>query len=298
MKVSIITIVFNNREHIASCIESVLAQSYPEIEHVIIDGLSNDGTQQVIEKYQDRLGYYISEKDTGLYNALNKGIRAASGDIIGILHSDDLLFNRETISQIVEAFQTTQSNMVYANGMYVERNNLNNVKRIYPAKSFKSQYLKHGWVPLHTTIYVRKELFDLYGFYDESYRIASDYEITLRWLSSPGVKSYFLDQFVVIMRLGGKSTTMSLQKRKSMEDFSIIKKYHLYGPFTLAMKIGRKIPQFIKARIPYKEALRNVITMYQDNCVEVPSHDILEMEKQKQEEHLQIEKKHLERILR
>ena len=117
------------------------------------------------------------------------------------------------------------------------------------AKPFKPGYLKWGWVPLHTTIYVKKEVFRDYGLYEEQYRIASDYEITLRWLSNPQLKTHFINDWLVKMRLGGKSTTPALQKKKSKEDLAIIKKYPLWGVITLAFKIGRKIPQYILPRI-------------------------------------------------
>ena len=245
MKISIITIVYNNREHIASCIESVLEQTYANVEHLVIDGGSTDGTQGVIERYTDRLGYYISEPDKGLYNALNKGIQKATGDVIGILHSDDLFYASDTLAQVAAAFEHSGADLVYGNGMYVDRDDINRVKRVYRSKPFKKRYLNWGWIPLHTTIYVKREVFDTYGLYDEGYRIASDYEISLRWFKAPALKTYFLNAWLVKMRLGGKSTTASLQKRKSMEDLQIIRKFGLLGYFTLFSKIGRKIPQYL-----------------------------------------------------
>lgn len=245
MKVSIITIVYNNQAFIENCINSVLKQSYPHIEHIVIDGGSTDGTQGKIAPYKNKLGYFISEKDKGLYNALNKGINQATGDIIGILHSDDMFFETHSIHKIVAAFKKTAADLVYANGMYVNKENEKDVKRIYKAKLFKKRYLPFGWIPLHTTIYVKKEVFSKYGLYNENYAIASDYDISLRWFQNDAIKKYFLDEYVVKMRLGGKSTTPSLQKRKSAEDLEIIKKYKLLGLFTLGFKIARKIPQYV-----------------------------------------------------
>lgn len=249
MKISIITIVYNNANCIESCINSVLSQTYENIEHIIIDGGSNDGTQNIIESYLDQLGYYKSEKDEGLYNALNKGIKVATGDVIGILHSDDLFYETTSVEKIIKTFRNTDADLIYANGMYVERENVKKVKRIYKAKSYKKRYLNFGWIPLHTTIYVKKELFKDYGLYDESYRIASDYEISLRWFQENKVKKVFLNDWLVKMRLGGKSTTPSLQKKKSNEDLIIIKKKKLLGYITLFFKISRKIPQYIKPLI-------------------------------------------------
>jgi len=249
MKVSIITIVYNNQDCIVDCIQSVLNQSYPEIEHIMIDGGSTDGTQNKIQPFKSKLGYYISEKDNGLYNALNKGIKKATGDIVGILHSDDVFFNTETISNIVAGFQNSSADLVYANGMYVDKENTSVVRRIYKAKPFKKRYLLYGWIPLHTTIYVKKEIFDKYGLYDENYSIASDYDISLRWFKNAAIKKYFLNDWVVKMRMGGKSTSANLQKIKSTEDFQIIKNNGLAGVFTLAIKIARKIPQYLLPRL-------------------------------------------------
>ena len=245
MKISIITIVYNNREHIASCIESVLEQTYADVEHMVIDGGSTDGTQGVIEPYTDRLGYYVSEPDNGLYNALNKGIQKATGDVIGILHSDDLFYATDTLAQVAKAFEYSGADLVYGNGMYVDRDDIHTVKRVYRSKPFKKRYLNWGWIPLHTTIYVKREVFDTYGLYNEGYKIASDYEISLRWFKQPALKTYFLNAWLVKMRLGGKSTTASLQKRKSAEDLQIIRKFELPGYLTLFSKIGRKIPQYL-----------------------------------------------------
>ncbi|MDR1706516.1 MAG: glycosyltransferase [Prevotella sp.] len=257
MKISIITIVYNNRNCISDCIQSVINQSYDDIEYLVIDGASTDGTIDIIQNYELRITKeyphisfrWISEKDTGLYNALNKGIRQATGDIIGILHSDDLYYTTDVLKQINKVFQSTETDLVYANGQYVEQNNTEIVKRIYQAKPFKKSYLKFGWIPLHTTIYVRKGVFDQYGLYDENYSIASDYEISLRWFFNDNIKKIFLDSWVVKMRLGGKSTTAKFQKRKSSEDLSIIRKYHLWGWFTLGCKIMRKIPQYFMPQL-------------------------------------------------
>lgn len=249
MKVSVITIVYNNQDFIETCMQSVLSQTYSDIEHIIIDGGSTDGTQKKIEPYKDKLGYYISEKDSGLYDAMNKGIKQAKGDIIGILHSDDIYYDVNSIQKVVDAFKKSSADLVYANGVFVDKNNIHKVKRIYDAKPYKKKYLNFGWIPLHTTIYVKKEVFEKYGLYNETYSIASDYDISLRWFKEENIKKYFLNEWVVKMRLGGKSTSANLQKRKSKEDLQIIKQYKLAGFITLAFKIGRKIPQYLRPRI-------------------------------------------------
>ena len=240
MKVSIITIVYNNQDCIEHCMQSVHDQTYKNIEHIVIDGGSTDGTQQKMTAFKNNIAFYISEKDNGLYDALNKGIRNATGDIIGILHSDDLFYKPDTIQKIVDAFNSSQADLVYANGMYVDKYDTNTVKRIYRSKPFKNFYLFFGWIPLHTTIYVRKKIYHEMGFYDERFVIASDYDISLRWFNH-SIKKHFLNEWVVKMRLGGKSTTVKLQKKKSTEDLEIIHRYKLAGLITLSFKIVRKV---------------------------------------------------------
>lgn len=249
MKISIITIVFNNCDTIQDCLLSVQNQSYMNIEHIVIDGGSTDGTQEKISPFRDNLAYYISEKDSGLYNALNKGIKRATGDIIGILHSDDLFSAKNVMEKVVSCFKETNADLVYAKGVYVDKRNTSDIKRIYPSKRYKEKYLNFGWIPLHTTIFVKKCVFEDYGDYDENYLIASDYEISLRWFTNAQIKKEYLNEWIVKMRLGGKSTTASLQKEKSVEDLMIIKKYKLLGAITLFFKIVRKIPQYILPRI-------------------------------------------------
>lgn len=249
MKVSIITIVYNNKECISDCIKSVLSQTYSDIEYIVIDGGSTDGTQEVVKVFSDKISYFISEKDNGLYDALNKGIKVATGDVIGILHSDDLFYSPDTVTEVAEAFNAADTDIVYAKGLYVDKNNTAVVKRIYPSKPYRKSYLNCGWIPLHTTIYAKRELFEKFGLYDTKYSIASDYEISLRWFKNNAIKTFYLDKWVVRMRLGGKSTTAKLQKKKSSEDYDIIKRYGLLGYYTLACKIGRKIPQYLLPKI-------------------------------------------------
>jgi len=249
LKVSIITIVYNNCTCIAGCIRSVQNQTYPDIEHIVIDGASTDGTQEQIEKNCQCLAYYKSEKDSGLYDALNKGIQQATGDIVGVMHSDDMFYEQDTVQKIVNAFEKSNADIVYANGLYVDHDNHNMVKRVYAGKPFRNRYLQCGWVPLHTTMYAKRELFHKYGMYDIQYDIAGDYEISLRWFTNKNIKTCYLNCNVVKMRLGGKSTTASLQKKKSSEDLQIISKYKLSGFFTLAFKLARKVPQYIIPRL-------------------------------------------------
>lgn len=245
MKISVITPVYNRKYCIADCIQSVLNQTYPNIEHLVIDGGSTDGTQEEIERYRDKISFYVSEKDEGVYDAFNKGIKHSTGDIIGILNSDDMFYEADTIRKIADAFNRSGADLVYAKGVYVDQENTIKVKRVYSSKPFRKRYLPFGWIPLHTTIFVRKEVFNKNGLYNCKYAIASDYEISVRWFQNDTIKKFFLNEWVVKMRLGGLSTSPKFQLRKSKEDLEIIRMYGLKGFFTLACKIGRKVPQYI-----------------------------------------------------
>lgn len=245
MKVSIITACFNREKTISTAIESVINQDYDKIEYLIIDGDSKDSSMEVVYQYKNSIDVIISEKDAGIYNALNKGITNSHGDIIGILHSDDFFYDKNTITKIVEIFKNTNADIVYANGMYVDENNIEKVKRIYRSNIFRSYFLYFGWIPLHTTIFVKKSVFEKFDFYREDFKIASDYEISLRWFRNKTLKKVFLNEWVVKMRLGGKSTDMKQQKLKSSEDLKIINEYGLLGKLTLCFKILRKVPQYL-----------------------------------------------------
>ncbi len=260
MKVSIITVVFNNADTITECIRSVLDQTYRNIELIIIDGGSTDGTQLKIESFKDEIAYYISEKDSGIFDAYNKGIKKATGEIVGILNSDDFLYEPETIDKIVNAFEDSKADLVYGNGMFVSQNDTSRIKRIYSSKSFKRNYLNFGWIPLHPTIYVKKEVYDKYGLYSLNYSIASDYDISLRWFQNEKISKHFLNDWIVKMRLGGKSTCIKLQRRKSSEDMRVIRDHKLMGPLTLVFKIGRKIPQYVYPQLmrPHINSNKNV----------------------------------------
>jgi len=252
-KISILTISLNRKLTIQSSINSLLSQDYNNIEYIIIDGGSTDGTIDIISKYSEKIDHFISEKDTGMYNALNKAIKLATGDIIGILHSDDVFFNSNILSTYAEFFEKTNADLVYANGLYI--NNIDSIEsnskinRIYKSSKFKPWYLYFGWIPLHTTIFVKREIFDKYGLYDESFSIASDYEISLRWFTNTAINKHFLNTCTVKMLMGGKSTNITLQKKKSAEDYRILKQYMLWGKVTLFFKIVRKIPQYLLPHI-------------------------------------------------
>ena len=174
MKVSIITSCFNRAATIRDAIESVLAQDYNAIEFIVVDGASTDGSLEIIREYEGRISTIISEPDHGMYEAINKGIRVATGDVIGLLHSDDFFYDNGVISRIVEHMKTTRADFLYGDGLFVNPDNTDKVVRNWIGGDYRLWKVRHGWLPLHPTCYIRREVMMRLGLYNESYKIAAD----------------------------------------------------------------------------------------------------------------------------
>lgn len=253
MKVSIITSCYNREATIRGAIESVLEQDYPDIEYIVVDGASKDKSLAIINEYKDRIDTIISEPDKGMYEAINKGIRAATGDIIGLIHSDDFLFAKHTITEIVKAFEEQGADMIYGNGVFVDYDDINQMVRNWVSGEYKKENIRNGWLPLHPTVYIKKACMEQWGLYDESYKIAADSDLLVRYLYEADLKVYYLNKYIVRMRMGGLSTDAGKSKQKWAEDLRMYKS-HGIKPFTaLKGKILSKIPQFIEARLPWSE---------------------------------------------
>ena len=214
MKVSIITTCYNRVATIQGAIESVLAQDYPDIEYIIVDGLSNDGSMDIINQYKSKVAKIISERDHGMYEAINKGIRMATGDIIGLVHSDDFLYDNHVISDVVKAFQESEADFVYGDGVFVNANNINKPVRNWIGGAYHRWKVRLGWLPLHPTCYIRKEVMMREGLYDESFKIAADTDLLVRYLYKAQIKVAYIHRRIIRMRMGGLSTDG--QKRRQM----------------------------------------------------------------------------------
>lgn len=253
MKVSIITSCYNREATIRGAIESVLEQDYPYIEYIVVDGASKDNSLAIINEYKNGIDKIISEPDNGMYEGINKGIRAATGDIIGLIHSDDFLFSSHTISEIVQAFKEQQADLVYGNGVFVDYDNINQMIRNWVSGKYTKENVKNGWLPLHPTVYIKKECMDKYGLYDESYKIAADSDLLVRYLYEADLKVYYLNKYIVRMRMGGLSTDSGKTKQKWGEDLRMYKSHGIKPFSALRGKILSKIPQFIEAKLPWSE---------------------------------------------
>lgn len=249
MKASIITSCFNREKTIAQAIESVLSQDYPNIEYIVVDGASKDNTLAIINRYRGRISHIISEPDNGMYEGINKGIRAATGDIIGLLHSDDFLFSTNTISRIVKRFEETQADFIYGNGLFVDSDNTDKVVRNWMGGKYSKWKVRHGWLPLHPTCYIRKSCMDKWGLYDESYKIAADSDFLFRYLYEADLKVEYLNEYIVRMRMGGLSTDSKRRKMMWEEDIRMYKSHGMPPTLTKLEKMAWKVPQFISAKL-------------------------------------------------
>ena len=246
MKISILTCVLNNERFIDESIKSFQKQNYENKEHIIIDGGSNDETVSIIKKSKNNNVIFVSSKDNGIYDAINKGIILASGDIIGILHSDDFYNNEEVISDVIEVFEKTNSDLVYGDLVYVSKNKNLNV-RYWKAGIFLNENIKKGWMPPHPTVFVKKKIFEIIGNYNTDYRISSDYDFLIRALSNKEIKKQYIEKTLIKMRIGGTSNKSIFNLlKKSFEDYKIIKKNKIGGFLTLLNKNFLKISQLYK----------------------------------------------------
>lgn len=247
MKVSIITATFNSSKTIKDTIISLESQTYNNIEYIIVDGSSKDNTLQIINEHSSRVATVICEPDKGIYDALNKGIAAATGDVIGFLHSDDVLAYPDAITDIVSKFSEGNFDAVYADLDYVSQGNINHIVRKWKSGHYDVSKLKYGWMPPHPSFYMKRSCYINWGVFDLSYKISADYDSLLRYLWVHKAKAAYLPKVLTKMRVGGISNR-SLKNiiQKSKEDITVIKRNGLHWPITLLFKNLSKLPQFIK----------------------------------------------------
>lgn len=246
MKLSIITVVYNGVDTIEDCIKSIINQSYGDKEYIIIDGGSTDGTLDVIGKYNDGISKIISGSDDGMYDALNKGIGLATGDIIGFLHSDDLYASNEILEKVVDVFENNDIESCYGDLLYVNKFNYNKTIRYWKSSPYKDGKFRSGWMPPHPTFFVKKEIYNKYGCFNTDFRIAADYELMLRFFEKYKISSRYIPEVFIKMRVGGMSNRgLRNLLRKSFEDYKAWKVNGLYGGgYTILLKIISKLPQF------------------------------------------------------
>ena len=247
MKVSIITATYNSSNTIIDTLKSLENQSYPNIEYIIVDGASKDNTLEIVKKYSTKISKIISEPDKGIYDALNKGIDASTGDIIGFLHSDDIFAYSNAIEDLVNTLINEQSHAIYADLEYVSKENTSNVVRRWVSGNYKHSNLKKGWMPPHPTFFMKRNLYKQYGSFDLNFKISADYDSLLRYLWLNNISVSYLPKVVTKMRVGGESNRSFLNiLKKTKEDILVLKKNNIFWIYPLLMKNLSKLPQFIK----------------------------------------------------
>jgi len=245
MKISVITATFNSADTIKDALDSVAQQSYSNIEHLIIDGQSKDTTLDIVKNYSNSKMHFRSESDSGIYDALNKGIIYSSGDVVGFLHADDVFESNGVLSTIAEAFSDPNVDAIYGDLIYVRKENIQQVVRYWRAGNYRKNSFYHGWMLPHPTLYVRRAVYEKYGGFNTSYRISADYDFIIRLLGEGRVSAVYLPEVLVRMRLGGISNNSIFSiLRKSLEDLRVARTNGVGGIYTVLFKNLSKLSQF------------------------------------------------------
>lgn len=243
MKISIITATYNSEAHIADCVKSVNSQTYDNIEHIIIDGASKDNTINIIEETPNRVTKIVSEPDKGIYDAMNKGIIMATGDVVGILNSDDFFTSDDVIETVVDAFSNSDIDALYGDVHFVDPDDLNKCVRYYSSAIFKPSLFRFGFMPAHPSFYMKRKCYEKHGLYALDYKIASDYDLLIRYLFKEKINYKYLKKDFVTMRTGGVSTeNFNSRVTLNREIVKACKKYGIKtNMFLLSLKYLYKI---------------------------------------------------------
>jgi glycosyltransferase len=245
VRISVITVTFNSADTISETLASIRSQTHPDIEHIVIDGASTDATLQVLDAHPREGRRVLSEPDSGIYDAMNKGLALASGDFVGFLNADDMLDTPDTLTSIASAAAKGDIDAVFGDLVYVRQDRPDTVLRHWRCGAFAASRLRFGWMPPHPTFYVRRSLLAQIGQFDTRLRIAADYDFMLRCLRLPGLRVAYVPQVLVKMRMGGVSNrSLQAMLHKSREDLDALRRNSVGGVFALICKNLRKLPQF------------------------------------------------------
>lgn len=245
LKISVVTAVLNRADTIAQAVKSVQAQSYLNVEHIVQDGLSVDGTKEIILALANETTKMESKRDSGLYDAINCGIKRSTGDIVGLMHSDDFFAHPGVLARVAIAFEDPNIHGVYGDLDYVSSLNPHRVIRRWQSGCFHLEKIKWGWMPPHPTLFLRRNVFECLGYYDTNYSISADYEAMIRYIYHGKINLMYIPEVFVKMRAGGESNR-SLDRiiRKSREDLRAIRRHNIGGWMVLIVKNIRKVRQF------------------------------------------------------
>ena len=250
MKVSVITATWNCQETIANCLDSISGQSHKDVEHIVIDGGSRDGTIKKLQERRKQIDVLVSEPDQGIYDALNKGISKASGEIIGFLHADDEYASSDVLAEVISVFKDESVSAVYGDLKYVSKNDSSRVVRYWRSDIYKARSIAFGWMPPHPTLFVRKSWYERVGYFDVNYKISADYLSILQLFTHAGFNALYIPKTLVLMRLGGASNkNLKAVIRKTSEDWRALRRSGFglsWALVAVASKNIRKIFQFLK----------------------------------------------------
>lgn len=244
-RISIVTVTRNSAATIEDTILSVATQSYPHVEHMIIDGASTDGTLDIINRHRDKFSMMISEPDGGIYDAMNKGSRLATGDVVGFLNADDVYSNANVLGEIADTFEDATVDACYGDLVYMDES-LSRVVRYWRSRPYRDGLFEKGWMPAHPTFFVRRAVFERCGDFDPAFRLQSDFDLAMRFLSICKIKSVYLPKVLVKMRLGGVTNrSMANVIKGNIEAYRICRKNGLrVTPLFMVTKILSRVPQF------------------------------------------------------
>ena len=245
---SVVTVCRNAAATIEDTLRSVAAQRYPAIEHIVVDGGSTDGTLEIIERHRHRIATFIAGPDRGIYDAMNKGIAAATGDIVGTLNADDIYVDEHVLGKIAAAFADPAVGACYADLVYVDRGDLNRIVRYWKSRPYTQGLFERGWLPAHPTFFLRRVLYQRYGGFDLQYRLQADFELTLRMLAVHKLPSVYLPEVIVKMRMGGVSNRSVLNVIKgNLEAYRACRRHDLkVSPLFMVRKVLSRLPQFFR----------------------------------------------------
>ncbi|MDC3305485.1 glycosyltransferase [Flavobacteriales bacterium] len=246
MKISIITVSFNSVETIRDTIKSIISQDYENIEYILIDAGSTDGTLDIIKEYEGYINYFSSEEDDGIYDGMNKGISVASGEVVGILNSDDFYPNSYIVSNVARTFEKRNCDAVYGDLLYVKFYDTDKIVRYWQSGNYSVKKIKNGWMLPHPTFFVKREMYEKYGYYNTELKSAADYEMILKLLYKQNINVFYIPMILVKMRMGGKSNASIMNRiRANKEDGLAWTENQLYKPlFVRIKKPLQKIKQF------------------------------------------------------
>lgn len=247
-KISVITVVYNCRRTIEDALDSVLSQTHKNIEHIVIDGNSTDGTMDVLRARRDDIAELVSEPDDGIYDAMNKGIALATGDIIGTLNADDVYAGPDVLASVADTLSDESIDACYADLVYVDQTDLNRVVRYWKSRTYKDGLFRRGWVPAHPTFFVKRHVYEEYGAFDLEFRLAADFELMLRFLARHGVRAAYIPKVFIKMRLGGV-TNQSWRNivKQNVEILRAGRKNHVpISPLHFSTKVLARISQFVR----------------------------------------------------